>query len=837
MKNYLGLIPKYFRLNKKRTIFSILGIILSITLLTAVSVLTKGASAGDKDRVLKERGFYHIYIHNLGKEARDRLAKLDTVEKLGHEQWTGTFQVEGQRLSLNGEVMDKSTLDLFNISVTEGRFPEKENEILLDQKAFLQMNPRPVIGDKLVLIDKKRVFSVVTGSNKAQEKTIKESNTVTKKELIISGIYKTDYYPFQYSAIMYPEYSEKTDGLVNRDKTYIKFKAGVLVRNEVRKLIDEGLIGADKYVEYNDVLLIALGQAVDWNNLMFQIIFSIVICLATIAAIYNIFYISVIERIRHYGVLRSVGSSPRQIRKMVVAEGLTLCLIALPIGLTLGILLARVIFILTPQIISSSAKFILILESLIAPAILGVATTILSTLKPAWVAGKISPIEAISNTGYRLEKQKFKVRRWQNFICKIFSISGLLAYRNLWRNKKKFLITVFSMCLSTILFIVFTYAFSTLFTIGENSYKVPMTFSISNGYGNSDKSGLTESDYDKILSINGIEKVGKVRFGTYFNISRSKELVTEDFKKKQGYLGDAYNIKCRAMGVDTDVLRRAKLKSGSINEVLKPGTNAVIIENNWPANKKKSGLVKQFEIGEELSLQMWDLKNNKVIDYKVRVAGILDDTDSYWRSSSDNNIRLIFNNTEYEKLFGIKDYQRFDLYTDKNIDKTKIFSELERTAETISDSRITYYEKEYSESIEQGKNIKAFYLGFIAILSLIGAFNIFNTISAGLFLRVREFSTLKAIGMSHGQLKANIRLEGIFHGIISSIWGSVFGVIIAYVFYRVISEDVGHISWQLPWTSILIAAGINIFICLVATSAPLKHISKLNIIEGIRVVD
>ncbi len=837
MKSYLGLIPKYFKLNRKRTIFSIIGIIISITLLTAVSVLSEGASAGDKERILKEHNFYHIYISNLDKEQRDRLAKLDTVEKLGHEQWKGSFQVDGQRFILNGEVMDKSTLELFDISVAEGRFPEKENEILLGQKALLDMNPRPVIGDKLVLIDKKKSYTVVAGSEKTPEKSIKESSTVTTKEVVISGIYKTDYYPFQYSVIMQPEYSERTDGLFDRDKTYIKFKAGVQVKNEVRKLIHEGLIGPDKLVEYNDELLIAIGQAVDWNNLMFQMIFSIVICLATIAAIYNVFYISVIERVKHYGVLRSVGSSPRQIRKMVVAEGITLCLAALPIGLSLGILLARVIFILTPQVISSSAKFILVPGSLLVPAILGLAVTFISTLKPARIAGKISPIEAITNTGYRLEKQKLKVRRWQKFICRIFSISGLLAYRNLWRNKKRFLITVFSMCLSTILFIVFTYALSTLFKIGENSYKVPMTFSISHGYGNSDKAGLTESDYDRLLSINGIEKVEKVRLSTDAYITRNKELVTEDFKKKQGYFGDTYNIGCRLMGVDAEVLQRANLKSGSIEELLKPDTNTVIIENNWPANKRKNGLIKQFEIGEELSLQIWDLKNNMVKDYKVRVAGILDDTDSYWRSSGDNNIRLILNNSEFEKMLGVKDYQRLDLYTEKNIDKAKVYSELERAVQAISDCRITYYEKEYGESIEQGNNIKVFYLGFIAILSLIGAFNIYNTISAGLFLRAREFSTLKAIGMSQIQLKANIRLEGLFHGIISSIWGSVFGVVIAYVFYSVIREDVGHISWQVPWTSILIAAGINIFICLIATSAPLKYISKLNIIDGIRVVD
>ncbi len=846
MKSYLGIIRGYFKLNIRRTVFTIIGIILSITLLTAVSILVDGNSAGNRERVLSESGYYHADIHNLNSGQKESLKQASSVEKIGNECKAGTFLVEDQGIYINGEVLDKSAMEMFKVKVYKGRLPESKNEIAIDRKSAARMKTSLSIGDKLVLVKTTRTLTIVGNSGKASVQPAHDVTDITKSEFIISGFYDCSFYPFQYSAMLHAEYSTAKSSSEHNYITYVKFKNGIHVKNEIESLSAKGVIGQENYVGYNEELLIAIGQMIDWNSLLFKFILSLIIALATIAAIYNVFYISVIERVKHYGILRSVGSSPRQTRALVISEALLMCLIALPAGLLMGLLLAGVIFYLTPDIISSSAKFVVLPRSLIVPALLGLATVVFSTIKPALTAGKITPIEAISNTGYRLENEKIKVRTWQKLIYRILKISGLMAYRNLWRYKKKFLVTVFSMCLCTILFIVFTYVLSTLFRIGENSYNVPMAFSIKAGYGEDDNPGISEKDFNKIIGLKGVERVERVHFLNFAFLERDGDLEDGEAETKQTLSGKNNRINCRIMGVESSVLENARLKSGKIQTVIeseqrrqldKAGEYAVLVENNYPANKKRTGVEKQFKVGEKITLYIWSAKKRTISSYNARVAGILDNSDSYWRSSGDNNVRLILDNYSFKRLSGIKDYQRLDIYAQKSADKADINTELERISEAVPESNVIYYEEVHRESIQQGENIKVFYLGYIAILSLIGIFNIFNAISAGIILRTRELSTLKAIGMTNRQLQVNIMLEGMFHGIISSVWGAVIGAAVSYVFYNLISRDAGYISWQIPWISIFIAAGINLAVCLVATAAPFRRISKINIIEGIRVVD
>lgn len=814
MKNYLGIIPKYFILNRKRMVFTIIGIILSIMLMTALSVMIDGDSAGRAENIKNEKGYYHLNVKNLNKGQLEVLRKTESIEKLGHEERRGDYYIEGHEFAVSGAILDIEAIEMFRLELVSGSFPVAENEIAVNETISKRIKPAPKPGDTILL----------KGVNKNIE-----------QEFIISGIYKSDYYPFYNAAIMSNNCPQEiVDGL-KTNKTYIKFKEGVNVKEEFRSLAQTADITSANFVVFNSELLTAMGQQIDWSNLVSKLIFSLIICLATIAAIYNVFYISVIERIKHYGILRSVGSSPKQIRRLVIVEGLLLAFIALPFGLLLGILLAWGMHIYMPDVISNSAKFIVLPRSLIITALIGLFTIFLSTIKPAKVAGRISPIEAISNTGYKLGKEKIKVRRWQSILNKITGISGLMAYRNLWRNKKRFLVTVFSMCLCSVMFIAFTYLLATTFEIAEKDYKVPMTYSIVMNSSGKGESGLCEEEYRKAINISGIERVEGLRYLNFAMLERNKDQVGEGFKQKQNYAGD--NIQCQVIGVENEVIQRAVLKSGNIQDVLRGDKNSVIVVNNWPANSRKTGLLKQFEVGEEITFSIWDPINNKAKNYNVKVAAIANDSPSYWGRERSNDIKIIFKNSNFSKMFELQDYQKYDIYTARDANKDKIYKELSEISGTIPGSVVMYYEKIYKDGMEQVNKIKAFYLGIIGILSLIGVFNIFNSISAGLIMRTREFATLKAVGMTDKQIRANVSLEGLFHGLISSIWGAIIGSAIAYIYYCIINTDIGDVIWQIPWLSIIIATSINIIVCVLATAAPLKKISKMNIIEGIRTLD
>lgn len=838
IKSYLGIIPKYLKLNKRRMIFTILGIILSISLMTTLAILADGNSAGNAERIAREKSFYHVQVGNLTQTQLEALSKTPGVEKLGVEKRLGDYTVQGQNTVIVGEFLDEAYIEMFKIRVTSGKLPASGNQILLNESIVSHMSPRPNPGDTITLkAVNSRYIEVQQNENGIAIHTPKENNAViAEMDFVITGFFDSDFYPMQNVGIMSSECPEEIKNGLSSSNTYIKFKPGVAVKQEIARMISFNLIGVHSAIDYNDELLVAIGQAIDWGTLGFQLIFSIIIGLATIAAIYNIFYISVIERIRHYGTLRSLGASPRQIRRLVISEGLLLCLIAVPLGLGLGILMAWLLHIYAPDVISGSAIFVIRWGSLLLAALVGCITVFFSTLKPALTAGKISPIEAISNTGYKITCQNIKVRKWHTFLSRIFGISCLLAYRNLWRNKKKFLVTAFSMCLCCVMFIVFSYFLSTIYHMVEKSYKVPMDFSVNAMIGQN-QPGLNESDYKKIMHISDIKKIEKLRFIDFAFLERNKELFTDNFKRKQNYISDRYNLRCSIVGVENGVLEKSELKAGSISDVLK-GTNSAAIISNWPANQKKTGLLQQFKIGEELKISIWDSKTNSASYYTSKVGAIISNSSEIWSNDGGrNDIQLVFSNDNFIKIFGDQDYRKFNIYTSANTDNNKVENELNELFKNDPNYHTTYFEKDYQKSIQQGNQVKAFYLGLIGILSLIGIFNIFNSISAGLILRTREYSTLKAIGMSHRQLAGNMALEGLLHGIISSLWGSLIGIGITYLIYRIIDISQGNLSWQLPWLSILIATLLNITVCILATLAPLRRIGKLDIIEGIRTLD
>ncbi|WP_242851289.1 FtsX-like permease family protein [Clostridium sp. DMHC 10] len=233
-----------------------------------------------------------------------------------------------------------------------------------------------------------------------------------------------------------------------------------------------------------------------------------IVLIATIAVIYNSFQISVVERIKQFGLLRAVGMTPRQLRVIVLREASILAVISIPIGLICGIIAINGISIafkligadnFTLMKISISPSVILI------SAVIGIISVYLSALLPAYFAGRISPLVAISSKA-SITKEKIK-RRKSTILKTIFGFEGNLASKNIKRNKKRYRITVFSIVISVVLFVTFKSFMDMALNFNSTSNELSkIHFSVEENGKNS--TGKTIDD-DIINSINGLSVVKK----------------------------------------------------------------------------------------------------------------------------------------------------------------------------------------------------------------------------------------------------------------------------------------------------------------------------------------
>lgn len=200
-------------------------------------------------------------------------------------------------------------------------------------------------------------------------------------------------------------------------------------------------------------------------------------------------------------------------------------------------------------------------------------------------------------------------------------------------------------------------------------------------------------------------------------------------------------------------------------------------------------------------------------------------------------IHLITSSKTYEKIMGLSDnlYEQ-NLYIkfapNANRDALKTYFD-----KNINDECKSY--TDYLEIIEKNRKqafqISIFVYGFISVISLIGAVNIINTISTSLLIRRREFAVLKSIGMSQNQLKKMVLLEGTFHGIAASFFGSILGSMCSFMLNSLNCSSIGYMYYSIPWRAILISTIGTIIISLISSLFPLRKISKDSIIENIRI--
>lgn len=858
------LTTQYLKQNRKRTIVTIIGIILSGAMITAVATLAVSFQSFMLNVEISQDGAWEAIFKDVKIEDIQTIKNDKRFEKTLLMMPIGIAQNPySEDPFLYIKAYNQDALENMKIHLIEGHLPQNDNEIVLSKSFFDGKENEPKIGDTLTIDIGKRIsdgYELISEQKKEGESFVKEE---TKTYLVCGIIEKPD---FETSRNYY------TSGVTRLDETKpITSKVmdiGVIskkvqnIYEDTKEIAEEiGLydkVNGEKIykLRYNTYVLAYMGVngSSGFNEMLYSVcgILIAVIMIGSILVIYNSFAISVSERKKQFGMLSSIGATKKQIRKSVLYEGICLGMIGIPLGIVSGIGGIAI----TLKIVDNLLKPILSIDHLnwslslviswqaIFIAVLFIAITIyLSVTIPAKRASKISPIEAIrGNDDIKMKGKKLKTPNW---IRTILGIEGEMALKNLKRSKKRYRTTVLSLMISIILFVSvsgfvgYMYnGFDSLYRSVNYDYSISI-YSTENEQRKIEKERvkkqIEETDLIDKRSIieqsHGITYLPKDKMDSRMlkEIEKNKDLASllNETKGK-------YNMNVVIMTLNNEEMQ-SYLKELGLSKL--EDNQAILIHYiNLLQMAQIEGNITSFKEKEVLPVDIsytdQQTKKRKEITKEYEIAKVTDKM-PYGVQNMDNP-RLIVITTENAK----KEIEQDNFYTKMYFtakDETALKAYLEQIQKENLD--LDMHVENIKELIQMQRNLKAiiniFLYGFIALISAIGIANIFNTISTNIHLRRREFAMLKSIGMTDKAFKKMLDLECVFYGTKALLYGLPIGILICFF----INQGFGNLiqfAFNLPWSSIIIsiiAVYLVVFTTMIYASRKIKRENIMDILR------
>lgn len=864
---------KNLKLNKKRTIVTIIGIMLSVALITAVASMYSSAIQSLINYETREKGNFHVAFFDVPVSEITTFKNNRKIESINLTQNIGYSKIDSQNEYKPYAYIKSFTSDsLKNLSIklVEGRLPQNENEIIIP--THLKTNGRIFlnVGDTISLDIGKRVDSTGYELNQFNPFQKNEENNSSeqiidtqKKEYKIVGIIERPATNIEqhsapgYTFITYLD-SNNLSGNVDLYTRYTKdgmknvyeVTANILgvdaekyerYLNPTGEEPDEDIIkfGAEvenKYKTNINQYLIDLetdpigSSSVGGLGIVVGIVVGIIV-FTSVFCIKNSFDISITEKTKQYGMLRSIGATKKQIKRNVFYEATVLGIIGIPLGIILGFLASYILIIISNYFLGNNFVTGLVLEfefsyiAVIVAVLLGIITIYFSAFKSARRASKISPIESIRNSGDI--KIKSKKLRTPKFIRKIFGIGGEISYKNLKRNKKKYRTTVISIIVSVFVFI----AMSSFMIMAFDEVERDIQLSDYNISVRSNINKYSRDIYEKYMGttkLDNIQDYSIIRIcdfefeKTHYNKEYLDQISLEDNLEieQNSYLSvislgkEQYKKYIAKLGLDYNEIKDKAILMDFNN------IQYYDKETNKPVSKYMR--VYNFNKGDNINGKL-----EGKIPFEINIGAITRERPFGYKSR--DIVYLVLSDEEYEKIS--QNASSLELYF-KTDNSDKLQNDIEEYLKGED-----YELRNIDESARTMKNIFTligiFLYGFIIVISLIGITNIFNTITTNMELRKQEFAMLKSVGMTNKEFKRMIRLESTFMGVKSLFFGVPIGIGLSYLIYHFLQEESG-LPYKLPVVGIIIAI-VAVFILISSLMRySMNKINKQNTIETIR---
>ncbi|MGN1270174.1 MAG: ABC transporter permease [Clostridia bacterium] len=859
---------KNLKLNKKRTIVTIIGIILSVALITAVASIYSSGIASLIEFETYEKGNFHYAFYDVPSSELGTFENNRKIEELYLTKHMGYAKLEESKNENKpyAHIMAFTQKALKNLSVQliDGKLPQNENEIVIP--SHLRTNGRVIlnVGDKITLNVGTRVSDgeELNQNNPFYTENKEEIINTTQKTYRIVGIIERpatnieDYYAPGYTFITYLN-EENISGNIDIYTRYTKeglkeqykITANILGINEelFEKANNEQLFSEDELDEYrqeiskakyninvNTYLIYLETNPLEISATASLGVVAFIVCLiivfTSVFCIKNSFDISITEKTKQYGMLRSVGATKKQIRKNVFYEAFILGIIGIPLGILLGIIASYILIIISNIFLENmmgnlKLKFVLSWIAVLFSIILGIITIYLSAIRSAKRASKISPIDSIRNSAnIKIKPKKLKSPK---IINSLFGIGGNISYKNLKRNKKKYRTTVISIIISVSIFIALS-SFVDLAFLAVRSEIESTDFNISLYTS----PGVDNTFYNKVIDTTKLENIEEYSIlrQTGYEIKNPKysqeyENKTNDKEMLNGYI----NIYSVGENSFKNFVKKLGLNYESVKDKAFLIDNQRFGEYNKEKNKVVYSNIREFAYNKGEKLLGKATSGDDQV-FEIEIAYVTEEK-PFGLSYIDDTMLIISDELFNEKFVNGNNERDVHVYY-KSSNPDKLQDDIEE------------YLKEYDISINNmNENVKMqenlftlvaiFLYGFIIVISLIGVTNIFNTITTNMQLRKQEFAMLKSVGMTKKEFSRMIRLESIFMGLKSLIFGLPIGIALSYLIYHFLAKDSG-IAYPIPFGAIIIAV-VTVFIlitCIMKYS--MNKINKQNTIETIR---
>ncbi|CAK7076654.1 ABC transporter permease [Tissierella carlieri] len=872
MRSYKEITYRYLKGQRNRTLLTILGIILSVALVSAIGTIIVSARGALITEAIRENGSYHAKFAEMDKDNINKMINHVGVSEVGIGKLEGaaivkeTTEEEKEEYRwdipyryIEIEGLEEEAIEMLPFNLKEGRFPKAPDEIAIEYWMASYFDKEVKLGDKIKLTMGNRIIG-------NDEET--QDGQIVRKEIFE----KTGEKEYTVVGFIKPQYIWKgnlvTKGITGLDSrveegnynAYIKIPN---IKDAYEKItsIAKDLGKTEEDFEYNYRVLRlyaeSMSQTFDKSMVVLLIFVVGLIIVSTIAVIYNAFNISVLERIAQFGLLRSVGATPNQIRGIVLKEALILSIIGIPIGLFSGVFAMRVVLYIISLLKSDiplfkDMKITISGAVFLISTITGLVTVFLSAIGPARRAGKVSALEAVRNTG-SFKKEKFKKVQNSVFIRRILGVEGEIAYKNLRRNRKRFIITVFSMVISISLFITFSSFSDFMFKMGIVESKEMGDFSI---YGDIDDK--SEEIYTGLRNIKDIKRVYKVKFNNgeaLIEESRiSKKMIEMApflFEKKKDNLIRINNVQVSTIGDENFETLKGLLKEGTLDvNRLNKENGVLVINSTYAYNQKtdRNSLMEGYKlkVGDKIPYTSYDLNKERVepVYKELTVVGVLEKGILDKEYNLNGSINIITTESVLENLLKTDD-EGFD---DAEVGRYRTNMYIEMAENGSIESVKAYLDDleeatpglhyiDYAESAKENRVasiiVSIFLYGFVAIITLISSINIINTISTNIILRTKEIAMIKAVGMTQSGIKRMVALESLFYGIYAAIFGGVIGTGLSYILFNILMK-IREFQWIIPWKNIAIACVGATIIALLSGAYPLKRINDKIIVESMK---
>ena len=849
------------KMNKKRTIVTIIGIALSVALICAVTSFAVSFQKAMIDREIKTSGNWHISINDISEENLKYIENNVKVKQIAYNQEIGYIQLENSENENKPygyiEALDETSLNNMGLMLTAGRLPENENEILIPEHLKTNGHVDYNIGDKITFdVGNRMIEGEKLNQNNPYytDEDIQfqlENNMMTEENLLTQKETFTPIETKEYTVV----------GIIERPNFEPYSAPGYTMITKLDKLEEGKSIGmtillknpSDAYdfvqyleddlqisnVDTNSSLLEYLGVFGSNGTITFVIgiitVVIVIILLTSAFVISNSFNISLTEKTRELGMIASIGATSKQIRKSIFFEGAILGLISIPLGIIIGVGAIGIVLFIVNNIINSGVEplidnfnltLVISWPAILVAILISIIMIAISLIRPSIRAGRISPIDAIREksdikiTNRQLKKQKKNGNKIKEYKItkKLFGIEGVIARKNFNRSKKKYRTTIFSIFLSIVLFISMTSVMDSLFSV--SSLRVQETGYNLRVYSGTDNNNEAEEYFSKIEKLDGIKEyaiISTAEIGINQDIINPDSSFYSDIMYLYALNDECYNNYIKELGLQyNDIKDKAILYD----------TRVMRVQEDNKIRRFDCNLLNVNE-GDYIDYGTLDENHDLHIDGKIQI-GVRTTKLPMDSIFADNTAPVLIVSNEFMKKF---DYTVDIMYIDAK-DPYELQNEI-ANIDYDNNGNIYNFEEQARADNNMSLIISIFLYGFIAVISVIGITNIFNTVTTNMALRNREFAILRSIGMTNKEFKRMINYESFIYGIKALIFGLPVGVLLSYLIYN-ITGTVYETEYHLPISAIIISIIFVFVIIFITMQYSARKTKNQNIIETIR---